>query len=358
MAAALLALLPAAALALVLRGGPINTTPPAGALAGSGWDFVGRFETGNAAGFAATAIGHCTLLTARHLGFRAGDVFRFQGTAWTVTRRVDLPDSDLAVGVIAGSFPAFAPLNEHTNEVGAACVLFGPGRMRGEPVTDNGGVLRGWKWANPTPASLRWGTNIVARLIAWTNAFAFPGVVELLVGDFVAAGGDALAAWAWGDSGSPLFVATPQGWRLAGIASAADGPFASSPSPQEATFDASLFDAGGFWLAKPGGPRGRVPELPGGNPTSWYASRVAPHVPRLRQIMAEAGCAPAITVTDGQVSGAFPGRPGQTYCVEFAADAAGPWTLLSATEADAAGRVTWTDAAPATLRFYRSVPGP
>lgn len=357
-AVALLALLPAAAPALVLRGGPINTSPPAGALAGSGWDFVGRFETGNAAGFAATAIGHCTLLTARHLGFRAGDVFRFQGTAWTVTRRMDLPDSDLAVGVIAGTFPFFAPLNDDTNEVGAACVLFGPGRMRGEPVTDDGGVRRGWKWTNPSPAGLRWGTNTVARLTTWTNAFAFPGVVELLVGDFVAEGGDELAAWAWGDSGSPLFVATSQGWRLAGIASAADGPFAASPSPQAATFDASLFDAGGFWLAEPGGPRVRVPELPGGNPTSWYASRVAPHVARLREIMAETGCAPMITVAGGQVSGAFAGQPGQAYRVESAPEAAGPWTLLLEAEADAAGRLAWTNVTPGVSRFYRSVPGP
>lgn len=357
-AALLLALLPTAAPALVLRGGPINTSPPAGALAGSGWDFIGRFETGNASGFAATAIGHCTLLTARHLGFRAGDVFRFRGTAWTVARRVDLPDSDLAVGIIDGTFPFFAPLNEETNEVGAACVLFGPGRMRGEPVTDAGGNLRGWKWTNPAPAGLRWGTNTVARLTRWTNAFAFPGTVELLVGDFVSDGGDDLAAWAWGDSGAPLFVATPQGWRLAGIASAADGPFAASPSPLAATFDASLFDAGGFWLAEQAGPRVRVPELPGGKPTSWYASRVAPHVARLRQIMAETGCAPAITVTDSRVSGAFAGQPGRTYRVEIAADAAGPWTLLLEAEADAAGRVAWTSAASAMSRFYRAVAGP
>lgn len=341
---------------LVLRGGPINTNHPAGLLAGSGWDFIGRFESGGAQGFAATPIAHCVLLTARHLGFAAGDVFRFQGRAWTVTRRVDIADSDLALGLVAGTFPTFAPLNEDTNEIGAACVLFGPGLMRGEPVNDAGGMLRGWRWTAPAPAGLRWGTNTVARTLTVTNAFGVPGEVELLAGDFVGSGGDELATWAVGDSGSPLFVVTPHGWRLAGVASAVDGPFTLTDEPGETPFDAALFDAAGLWLAEPGVPRVQVPVVPGGNPTSWYASRVAPHVVRLREVIAATGCAPVIRLEGGRVEGEFAGAAGQGYAVESAADAGGQWSLLQEVVADAEGRVPWSDDLAPGGRLYRAVP--
>lgn len=344
--------------ALVLRGGPGNTNPPAGMLAGSGWELIGRFESGGAQGFAATPISHCVLLTARHLGFGAGDVFSFQGRAWTVTQRVDIVRSDLALGLVAGTFPAFAPLNEETNEVGAACVLFGPGLMRGEPVADAGGELRGWRWAASVPAGLRWGTNVVARTVTATNAFGVTGEVELLAGDFVATGGDELATWAVGDSGSPLFIATPHGWRLAGVASAVDGPFTATDDPAEAPFDAALFDAAGLWLAEPGVPRVQLPVVPGGNPTSWYASRVSPHVTRLREIIAAAGCAPSIRLAGGRVSGEFVGAPGRGYRVESAGEAGGPWGLLVEVVAGGDGRVPWSDDLVSTGRLYRAVPVP
>lgn len=344
--------------ALVLRGGSLNTNPPAGLLAGSGWELIGRFESGGAQGFAATPIGHCVLLTARHLGFAAGDAFSFQGRTWTVTQRVDIARSDLALGLVAGTFPAFAPLNEETNEVGAACVLFGPGLMRGEPVTGAGGELRGWRWTAPVPAGLRWGTNRVARTVTATNAFGVPGEVELLAGDFVAPGGDELATWAVGDSGSPLFIATPHGWRLAGVASAVDGPFTATDDPTEAPFNAALFDAAGFWLAEPGVARVPVPAVPGGNPTSWYAGRVSPHLARLREIIAAAGCAPVIRIVGARVSGEFVGAPGRGHRVESAAGAAGPWGLLAEVVADGDGRVPWSDDLVPAGRLYRAVPVP
>ncbi|MFN0066512.1 MAG: hypothetical protein ACKVYV_02650 [Limisphaerales bacterium] len=341
---------------LVLRGGPINTNPPAGRLAGSGWDFIGRFESGGAQGFAATPIAHRVLLTARHLGFAAGDVFRFQGQDWTVTERVDIAQSDLALGLVAGTFPGFAPLQGETNEVGAACVLFGPGLIRGDPVHDADGALRGWRWAAPVPAGLRWGTNVVARTLTVTNAFGVPGEVELLAGDFVAPGGDELATWAVGDSGSPLFIATPHGWRLAGVASAVDGPFTLTDDPGETPFDAALFDGAGLWLAEPGVPRVRLPTVAGGNPTSWYASRIAPHLARLREVIAATGGAPAIRIEGGRVSGEFAGAAGQGYDVQSSPDAGGPWTLLEEVLANAEGWVPWSDDLVPGGRLYRAVP--
>jgi len=114
-----------------------NTTPPTGALAGSGW----ADETD--AGTCATAISPWNLLTAAHITVKPGDAVHCGGLVYRVTRTAVAPASDLRFLEVAGRLDAarVAPLYIQTNEVGMNAVLHGRGGQRGGEC--QGGKQRG-----------------------------------------------------------------------------------------------------------------------------------------------------------------------------------------------------------------------
>lgn len=270
-----------------------------------------------------------------------------------VTARTNLPGSDLALGRVSARLPAWAPLHGTADETGRAAMLFGPGLVKGAEVRDDLGRLRGWEWTAPAAAGLRWGTNTVARVQTQADFFRYGEAVTLLTGDFLEGGGPALATYAFGDSGAPLFLRGADGrWRVAGVASAVDGPFARSAAAADAAFNAALFDAGGFWLVESPTQRSPIPRRPGGNPASWYAGRVSEHLAALRAVIADTET--TVRVAGAAVQGTFPGAAGALHCVERAESPAGPWAVLAEAVADDAGVVAWSDTADAAARFYRA----
>src|SRR5690606_40595969 len=92
-----------------------NTTAPDGALAGSGWQYLGSW--GSTIG---VAVGPNHFLTARHVGGSVGDTFLFGGSQYTVTGSHDSPTSDLTLWTVSGILPLHAPPYSGGGEVGQA----------------------------------------------------------------------------------------------------------------------------------------------------------------------------------------------------------------------------------------------
>jgi hypothetical protein len=302
---ALLALGAAAARAMIFLGtdDPAhNTTPPAGELAESGWQWQGNWR-----GFAGTPVAPQWFLTARHLGGSVGEEFHFAGRAWRTIARFDDEESDLALWQVCGEFPAYAPLYGDTNEVGQPCVLFGRGRARGAPVVVTNELgetqLRGWLWGGGA-GTLRWGVNHIAAL---ANYGGHPE--NALAGTFDAAGEPDEAMLTGGDSGGGVFIRRDGRWELAGIALAVDGPFRFSADGED--IYAALFDKTGlFERGDSGWALVEATEAP--QPAAWYASRIAARRDWIETIIATHS------------------NPADPPELQMAADVAGPYTNVVA----------------------------
>lgn len=244
---------------------------------------VGELGSTQTPGFLGTPIGPRHFLTAAHLAFGAGDPFFFQGHTYLITDRLAVADSDLAIGEVDAPFPEYAPLYERDDEVRRAALVLGKGRWKGDPVFLQG-ELKGWRYGDSGPAGLRWGTNQITRTVTVTNPE--PGG---LAGSFLAATFDRAAGaremhLTYGDSGSPVFLNDCGVWKLAAVASAVDGPFQPTDDPSIEPFLAALFDQGGFSIVPEDEPPERFLETAEDQPSSWYASRVAPHWEELRSL--------------------------------------------------------------------------
>jgi hypothetical protein len=98
-----------------------NTTEPKGDLAGSGWQYQGRWNS-----FPGTPVSPRQFLAAKHVGGSVGGTFVFQGSQFT-TIAVTNNGTDLNVWTVAETFPHYAPLSRATVPTGQPVVLFGRG---------------------------------------------------------------------------------------------------------------------------------------------------------------------------------------------------------------------------------------
>lgn len=235
-----------------------NTTAPTGVLAGSGWQWVGRWGD-----FQGTAIGPHHFLTAQHVGGKVGDTFVFNGVNFTTTAYADDPASDLRIWEVSGTFPEWAPLYRASNELGKPLVVFGRGRTRGNEVLVSGAV-KGWQWGG-YDGQLRWGQNTVAQL---ANGGA------LLYAQLDASGGANEAHLALNDSSGPIFIKEGADWKLAGVAYAVDAYFSTSSSGPG--FNAAIYDARGLYIGhdQTSGPWNFM-QGPSPVPSGFYATRVS-----------------------------------------------------------------------------------
>jgi hypothetical protein len=264
-AALLLIATPARGVILFGTGDPTaNTSAPAGALAGSGWQYEGQFS-----GFLGTVIASNFFVTAKHIGGSVGQTFTFNSVSYTTIAVFPDPASDLQVWQVAGSFPIHAPLfgGDPGTEVNLGLVVFGRGTQRGNPVfVGSDSHLGGWLWGGGDGVQ-RWGTNVISSV----ESDSFYG--QLLRAEFNSNAGPDEAHLSAGDSGGAVFVfngATNQ-WELAGINLAVDGPFSTSSSGAN-PFDAAMFDTTGLfvqatstsWVAAP-------------NPSAFYSTEIAAH---------------------------------------------------------------------------------
>lgn len=239
-----------------------NTTEPTGELAGSGWQWVGRWG-----GFTGTVIGPHHFLAARHVGGNVGDTFEFRSASYRTISVNDDTTSDLRLWEVDGEFPDWAPLYRDLLETGQPLIVIGRGLGRGAEVRVSG-VLKGWQW-DSTGGIQRWGRNTVAGTVDGGSYWG-----ELIGATFDAAGGPDEAHLATGDSSGPVFINGGTGWKLAGIAAAVDGPFSTTGA--DSGFYAAIFDkrrlyerAGTgwyYWTAN---------SSSGAIPSAFYATRVS-----------------------------------------------------------------------------------
>lgn len=238
-----------------------NTTPPAGILANSGWQW-----TGNWGSFQGTAISAHHFITARHVGGAVGEPFVLNGVTYTTTAFFDDTTSDLRIWQVSGTFDTWAPLYRANNEVGRGLVVFGRGLTRGAEVRDTvTNSLRGWQWG-AGDGRMRWGQN---AFVAVVNGGSYWG--PLLYAVFNAAGGGNVAHLAQGDSSGPVFINDGTGWKLAGVAASVDSAFNTTDSG--AGFSAAIFDRRGLYYGNSSSWKLVSGTLP--VPSGFYATRVS-----------------------------------------------------------------------------------
>lgn len=237
-----------------------NTNDPTGALAASGWQYLGVWY-----GFVGTCVSPRHFVTAKHAGGTVGGAFQFQGISYP-TIGVTNNGTDLNVWEISGSLPVYAPLYEGESPVGQSVVIFGRGTRRGADVVVNGQV-KGWLWG-AADGRLRWGENVVAGKFG-----------SLLKFDFDRAAGPNEAQLSSGDSGGGIFVNDQGTWKLAAINYAIEGPWKLSSTG--AVFNAAIVDKGGLF-------RGTTQhaETEADQPAAFYATPIAPNYGWLAGVLA------------------------------------------------------------------------
>ena len=252
---------PAFAVLLLGTGDPAaNTTAPTGELAGSGWQYQGRFGD-----FLGTAVGRNFFITAKHLG-ALGRVFTFHGVDYEVVQRIDDRWSDLTIWRVAGDLPVWAPLYPREDELGQRLVVIGRGGERGSDVVKEG-ALRGWSWGAETRVE-RWGENVVSRI-------AYAGVEKyFLYAAFDSTGGPNEAHLTSGDSGGAVFLNDGGRWKLAGINYSVEGPYYAAPS-RDSRFHGALVDVSGFYSSNDGGQSFYRYTSAAPRPSGFYASRIS-----------------------------------------------------------------------------------
>ncbi len=284
-----------------------NTSEPSGALAGSGWQWQGRWGD-----FLGTAISSNLFVTAKHVGGQVGDVFTYRGRAYHTHARFDDPESDLHVWLVCGVFPDWAPLYPGSDESGKAAVVIGRGTRRGLEVRVTGGVggeLKGWQWGDGDGV-MRWGENTVASIVSGSGAPVPPGAQAasgfLLKFTFDAHGGPNEAMLSGGDSGGAAFIKDGDVWKLAGIHYAVDGPYNASPSGSG--FNAALFDTGGLYLGGEGQWQLQADQVVN-RPGAFYSTRISARISWLSSVIANASGQSPVPELESAPSPAGPWQP-------------------------------------------------
>jgi len=236
-----------------------NTTEPTGVLAGSGWQYEGRFGD-----YLGTAIAPHFFITAKHLG-RVSSKFVYHGANYTITQGFPDPRSDLQLFEVEETLPSYAPLYEKSDEVGQHLVVIGRGSRRGPERIING-QLQGWNYG-ASDLVQRWGENQVAsiirdRLYVLFDKAALPNEAHL----------------SSGDSGGAIFLNDAGTWKLAGINFDVDH-FASGPDGG-GRYDAAVFDERGSYRANGQLVSGEVPV-----PSGFYAARISSRLGWIKSII-------------------------------------------------------------------------
>lgn len=226
-----------------------NTTEPTGALAGSGWQYQGKF--GN---FLGTAIAPHYFMTAKHLGSGPTQFF-YHGVGYTILRSFPDAGSDLSIFEVDGTLPLYAPLYTRSDEVGQRLVVIGRGTQRGAGRVVSG-QLRGWEYG-PGDAVQRWGENEVARIVRGALYVLFDQAGLLQEGHLSA-----------GDSGGAVFLKDGGAWKLAGINSDIDT--FTSGADRGGPYSAAMFDERGSYRSD-----GTLVTGPAPVPSGFYAARIS-----------------------------------------------------------------------------------
>ncbi len=241
-----------------------NTAAPSGSLAGSGWQFQGRWGS-----FLGTPVAPNFFIAAKHVGGKVGDVFSWNGVSYTTVAKVPHPTADLVLWKVSRAFPSYSPLYTASNETGRSLVVFGRSAARGAEVSVTNAspsALRGWKWGGPGGGTIRWGQNAV-------HSVTTMGGASYLVAGFDRAGGVNEATLATGDSSGAVFINDGTGWKLAGINYGVQADFAMTATAP--SFRAAIFDAGGLYVGATVSQRFFLPDQAADMSAAWFATRIS-----------------------------------------------------------------------------------
>ena len=245
----------AEAVILFRTGDPTaNTTEPTDELAGSGWQYEGKFGD-----FLGTTIAPHFFIAAKHT-IIVPDTFLLQGVNYTILGVFDDPESDLRICEVAETLPVYAPLFTGSDEVGHHLVVIGRGTQRGpENIFD--GLVRGWDYGLSDLVQ-RWGENEVASI----KQIDSNG--DMLYALFDEAGLPNEAHLSGGDSGGAAFLDDGGLWKLAGINYDIDVFYSGSDGG--GPFTAALYDARGRFHVD-----GSLITGDSAVPSGFYASRIS-----------------------------------------------------------------------------------
>ena len=249
-----------------------NARPPHGSLVSSGWQWQGQFGS-----FLGTPIARNYFITSGHVGGEPGQSFHFNGQTYTTTAFYDDPKTDLRIWKVDGKgFDTWAPVNKDaTRDTRRSVVLFGRGTQRGADVFHNG-EHKGWQWGEADGVQ-SWGRNWVAGVV---EGGAQRG--DLLYFTFdpnVTSHEGTLSA---GDSGGGVFARHGTRWKLIGINTSVDGPYAYGAGDEP--FNAALFDKGGMYVPRLNG-GSTVDESPTGIPAAAYVTRISTNMDWINNVL-------------------------------------------------------------------------
>jgi hypothetical protein len=231
--------------AIIIFGSPgQNLSAPTGALADSGWQWVGEWD---ANGFTAggVAVSPTQFLTSSHLGGQVGNTFLLDGHTYTATQIDTIAGTDLEVVTVDGTFSSWAPLYTGGDELGKSLVTYGFGVKRSGEVK-LGGQTKGWSWGTKIDGK-SWGTGTVDAVGPYGTAQGFPG--DKLGFAFQSTSHDS-GIYSQHDSGGGVFINDGGVWKLAGINYIVDNAvyqFNASTGNYDVVKPVSLFDLTGYF---------------------------------------------------------------------------------------------------------------
>jgi hypothetical protein len=256
------------------------------------WNSTVQWQQVNGGG---TIIGSQYFLTAQHLNPVIGDTVSLTTvtgaggvtatTTYTTSAVTNIPNTDMAVWQINGTFPSSSIVPLYSNapgtETGQAMSMLGYGfHVQGAPVVTNtisGPVQNGWLWGGNRGfnGEKNFGTNTVAGI-----THDGPAMAPTLISIFSPIAGSQAIVTS-GDSGGGVFINVGGVEQLAGVQYAVM-QFFSTPDAGSA-LNAAIYDTTGlylqtntgFSLASDFGITGQY----------GYASEIAPFIGQIQQII-------------------------------------------------------------------------
>ena len=122
--------------------------------ADSGWQYQGQWSY-----YLGTPIAPNYFITAKHVGGSVGNMFTYNGQAYTTTAAYASPSSDLTIWKVSSGVRHLCPAVHTSNEVSQTMTVYGRGTARGSAVTV-GGQTKGWTWGAFDHVQ-SWGSNTV-----------------------------------------------------------------------------------------------------------------------------------------------------------------------------------------------------
>jgi len=234
-----------------------------------GWNQTGSWQVGGG-----VAITPHYFLTAQHLGGQVGNPFVLDGVSYPTVSFGDIPNTDLRVVKISGTFPTYSPLYRQAagSENGQVVSFVGFGHYaQGDPVRTLA-IQNGWLWGSATAKNR--GMNTLQQ------DTDLGGMGHYLDYVFNPINGREEGVYTAGDSGGGAFINTGGVWRVAGITYSIT-QFYTAPTDASA-INAAIYKPTGLFVKDPNNNF-----VPATDAQHGYATEVAAYLPQIDKLLGE-----------------------------------------------------------------------